>query len=1061
MQKVCRAGCDTADRIQLEIEQRRVHGLSLAFIGSSRSGAVPKQQISRARVPAPPAMPRQLTSILLLMLLFAPPTRGQASAASEVADTATHGIAALVIVLLGALFVMAAWGVRMSRQAREDRAARDKALAEAARLNRVLDSLPTPVFIKAADTRSLTYVNRAALAISAKGRDAFIGRSAREIWAPPYASRLEAGDEQLLNGGRDVITDEFSIELSGRLRELRTIKSVIRDPSTGEALEIIGLAVDNTEAAAAARVAERSVAYLRRFAESIDEYIFIANQDRSRYHYVSPQFERVMGLPAPNSPLDIQRILTRIHPEDQALVTSRMALEADGVQVDIKFRFDHPERGMRWMRLRTWCLHVPGEEILVQGMCGDITEEYESQLLLQRAKDEAEAGSRAKSQFLANMSHEIRTPMNGVLGMTEVLLGTNLDPSQRRHTETIYRSAESLLDTINDILDFSKIEAGHLDLSSEIFTLRTVVEDLFELLAPRAHTKRIELAHRIENDIPAQLIGDPHRLRQVITNLVGNAIKFTDRGEVVLHARVDTTLPDGRVQLVISVIDTGMGIEPQVQGGLFQPFTQGNSTMSRRFGGTGLGLAISREIALRMGGDLRLAASTPGKGSIFELVLPLMVAPAASADDDARHTRLVGLRVLIVEDNPTNRLILENQLAQWGIHCVSAVDGQQGLDAMETAALRGQRFDLVLADRQMPVMDGLEMTRELRRRPHLRDTMLAMLTSTDGVEGAAAAKDAGANGYLPKPVRQQELMNLLLELVSTPEQLKDARNKPPTRFHGRVLLVEDNPVNQEVVRAMIEPLGCTLRIAHDGLDGLMALMQERFDLVLMDCQMPIMDGYSAVMHFRTGQYQGDPFVSPPNTPVVAVTAHAMEAEAQRCLAVGFDSYLAKPFKTRDIRALLETWIGLPNEMASEAPPSSMTRTADEITGPSPEPQAPLGAELEAGVIQQLREMEQMGAPGLLRQIHSTYRSSSIELVERLLQAARMSDLGQVRFAAHTLKSASANVGAMNLSRLCAQLERDASEGRTAGMLKTAEKARETHARVLACWEDLIEGECHV
>ncbi|HET7773625.1 MAG TPA: response regulator [Burkholderiaceae bacterium] len=968
--------------------------------------------------------------------------------------------AALVVVL-----VLAAWIVRLYRDLGAARAARDTALAEAARLNRIMDSLPTPVFIKAADTRAVTYVNRAALAISAKEREDFIGRLTREIWSPSYAARLEAGDDQLINGGRDVISDEFSMMLSGTLRELRTIKSLTRDPATGEPLEIVGMAVDNTEAAAAARVAERSVAYLRRFAESIDEYIFIAAQDRSRYHYVSPQFERVMGLPAPYSPKDIQRIVERIHPEDRALVSSRMALEADGIQVDIKFRFDHPERGMRWLRLRTWCLQVPGEEVLVQGMCGDITEEYESQLLLQRAKDEAEAGSRAKSQFLANMSHEIRTPMNGVLGMTEVLLGTNLDPSQRRHTETIYRSAESLLDTINDILDFSKIEAGHLDLSNETFTLRTVVEDLFELLAPRAHGKRIELAHRIENDIPAQLIGDPHRLRQVITNLVGNAIKFTDRGEVVLHARVDRMLPDGRVQLVISVIDTGMGIEPQIQGVLFQPFTQGNSTMSRRFGGTGLGLAISREIALRMGGDLRLAASTPGKGSVFELALPLAVAPLAGDPDDARHARLVGLRVLIVEDNPTNRVILENQLAQWGIQSVSAMDGLQGLDAMEAAAQRGQRFDLVLADRQMPVMDGLEMTREMRRRPHLRETMLAMLTSTDGVEGAAAAKQAGANGYLPKPVRQQELLNLLLELVSTPEQLKDARGKTSTQFRGRVLLVEDNPVNQEVVRAMVEPLGCTLRIANDGLDGLTALMEERFDLVLMDCQMPIMDGYTAVTHFRSGQYQGDPFVSPPNTPVVAVTAHAMEAEAQRCLAVGFDSYLAKPFKMRDIRALLETWIGLPNEMAAEmAADASVPQLAQPAAAPAPVAAGPSKTgsdELDPAVIQQLRDMEQLGAPGLLKQIHATYRSSSIELMERLLQSARMNDAAQVRFAAHTLKSASANVGAMNLSRLCAQLERDASEGRTEGMLKAAEKARETHVRVLACWEELIEGECHV
>jgi two-component system, sensor histidine kinase and response regulator len=631
-----------------------------------------------------------------------------------------------------------------------------------------------------------------------------------------------------------------------------------------------------------------------------------------------------------------------------------------------------------------------------------------AEAVMRDARDLAERLARARSAFLANMSHEIRTPMNAVLGFVELILDTELTNEQRRALELVRSSSEALLMILNDILDYSKIEAEHLELESIPFDVSKVVHATASLLAVRAREKHLELLAEVSADVPRAVRGDPTRLRQVLMNLIGNAIKFTEQGEVVVS--VGAVATDGTYRLAFAVRDTGIGIAPEHVATVFKEFTQADSTMTRRYGGTGLGLAISQRLVRLMGGELSVTSEV-GRGSEFSfaLTLPVETAPPGRATALAA---LGGRRMLIVDDNQTNRRILREMLAAEGINVDEASTAADGLEA-----LRRVRFDLAILDVQMPDMDGFQLATAVRGDKKIKRTNLLMLTSAGQRGDGERCRELGIRGYLTKPISRSDLLEALgTVLAGSPDEVgtPDVVTRhtiAESRATLRVLLAEDNPVNQQVAVAMLVKRGHEVHVSSNGREALEAVKGRDFDVVLMDIQMPEMDGFEATHAIRALPKGKD-------LPIIGLTAHALSGERERCLSHGMTDYLAKPFKAHELFALVEGTAG--------------PRT---VTEPAPETLAP-PVDLE-GFRMTLREA---GAEQALYSIIDTFVRQAPDRLAALAGAVAGGTGDEISKAAHVYRGAAATIGARELAGLLETVETTARAG-------DIEQARETFERV--------------
>ena len=885
------------------------------------------------------------------------------------------------------------------------------ALEEAAKRERAMIANALDVICTIDVEGRFISVNPACLKIWGYLPEELIGRRFIEFVAPEDVSKTNSEDMSILSGAETTNFENRYVHKNGSL-----VPVVWTSHWSDTEQLVFAVARDNTErnlANEALRNKEALLGEAQRVAH-VGSWEWDVGQDIITW---SDELYRIFGLPPQELLGTFARYKEHVHPDDLAYTLKMIEDCLNTMESsDFTHRIIRPDGTIRVIQTHaSVSVDKNGYPSRMMGTAQDVTERRQLEEELTSARDAALESVRLKSEFLANMSHEIRTPMNGVIGMTGLLLETDLSPEQRDQADTIQSSADALLKILDDILDFSKIEAGLLRFEKIDFELNDPIEAAIGLLAPRAQAKGLQLISDLPEDLPTALQGDPGRLRQVLTNLIGNAIKFTERGEVRVGAITIAETPS-HVTIRFEIKDTGIGISLEAQRKLFQAFTQADGSTSRKYGGTGLGLAISKQLVELMGGEVGIK-SVPNDGSTFwftgrfekQITLEVRVNEAHAS----------GTRVLIVDANDTSRNILKKQTSSWGMIPHEATTGKQAIELLRTAVHNGKAYDMAILDLKMPDMNGFQLAREIKSDQQISSVALVLLPAVGKRGDAEKAREVGIAAYLPQPVRPSQLFNFLQTVIAgtgggagtatelvTRHSMRDyeAQQKQKTFSSVRIIVAEDNLTNQKVALGQLYHLGYRAEAVTNGFELLEALEKNPADIILMDCQMPEMDGFAATAEIRRREGKAR------HTTIIAMTANALDGDEKKCLTAGMDDYLSKPVKPDVLRSKLEHW-------------TKGLDTADGQNLSLPAAYGRDGGAIDHRQLAALRQIKQPGTADFVTELIDLYMNETTSGLAALHGAFVTSDAGEVLRLAHRLRGSSANIGAPRMAALYGEMEK--------------------------------------
>ena len=904
----------------------------------------------------------------------------------------------------------------------------------------LVESLPLSVFQKDGQFR-VRFGNRRFCEGLGMPLKELLGMTDFDLFPTELAEKYRRDDVRVMETGKLFEDIEEISDFDGHRRHIQVLKTPVRD-ADGRVVGVQGMFWDITDRKITENHLKDAHAFLDSIVDNVPIMLFVKDAEHLRFVRFNRASEELVGIRREDV---LGKCDLDLFPREEAefFTLKDRAVLAGGIMVEIPDEVietrNHGPRILHTKKIPV--LDAFGRPKFLLGISQDITDKKRTEQALREAKEAAEAASRAKSDFLANMSHEIRTPMNAVLGMTELLLDTPLDQTQRDYLRMVQESGEALLSLINDILDFSKIEAGKFVLDRVEFSLQETLGDTMKTLAIRASHKELELAVHFAPDVPQVLIGDPGRLRQIVINLVGNAVKFTDHGEVVLDVSCGARTGDD-VDLLFQVRDTGIGIPADKLDSVFQAFEQADTSTTRRYGGTGLGLTITSRLINLMEGRIWVE-STLGKGTTFFFTARMGISTQRHWSNNGNLAQLKDLRVLLVDDNVTNRLILLESLENHGLRPEAAASAAEALHILRRAKSLGEPFPLLLTDVNMPEIDGFTLVEQVRKDEHLRDIAVIVLTSGDRPGDRVRCEELKVVAHLRKPIKQSELMQAIVLAVgeTMPEPDQPARSEqsaaasiPPLK----ILLAEDSYPNQVLARGLLGKRGHSVMIANNGQEALDLLKESAFDLILMDVQMPVMDGLEATRAIRRLEAAGtlNPQLRRP-IPIVAMTAHAMKGDRERCLETGMSGYVSKPIRSRELdEALVELFVP-----AETATPDAASSAAGRQVINWPEALQSVDGDVE-----------------LLRIVAAALLSEAAEHESRLSAAVATGDADTVHRLGHLLKGVLGTFGAIDCRALAERLESMGKAGELSGAADCLREFQGQFQQVVRVLTDFAAGQ---